>query len=178
MFVDRDGTLNPDLKYLADADRLEVFRGVADGLRWLHAHGYLLICVTNQSGVERGFYQAADVDRIHARLNERLRGAGVQIDAFYYCPHAPETGCACRKPGTLLFERAVADWGIDLASSAIIGDRALDVRAGERLGLLTVVVESPGHVDSVERELAEEHLVPDLTALTFAGAARRLLGRG
>ena len=178
VFLDRDGTLNPDLRYLSDAERLEVFRGVADGLRWLRAHGYLLLCVTNQSGVERGFYRAADVDRIHARLTERLAAQGVGIDAFYYCPHAPESACACRKPGTLLFERAAEEWHLDLATSAIIGDRALDVRAGERLGLLTAGGTSPGHVTDVERELADEGLVPDVTALTFAGAARRLLGRG
>ncbi len=178
IFVDRDGTLIPDLRYLDDAERVEVFRGVAEGIRWLRAHGYLIVCVTNQSGVERGFYSVDDVERIHRRLNERLEAGGARIDAFYYCPHAPETGCPCRKPGTLLFERARDDWGIGFAASAIIGDRALDVIAGERLGLLTAVVMSPGHVDEVERELTEQRAEPDLKALSFLGATRRILGRG
>lgn len=177
VFVDRDGTLNPDLKYLADADRVEVFRGVAAGLKWLRDHGYLIVCVTNQSGVERGFYRREDVDRIHERLNQRLADAGAHVDAFYYCPHAPEAGCACRKPGTLLFEQAEAEWGIRFAQSAIVGDRALDVEAGEKLGLLTAVVMSPGHVEEVERELQDRKVNPDIRALSFRGAARRVLGR-
>lgn len=178
VFVDRDGTLNPDLKYLDDAVRLEVFRGVSQGIRWLRAHGYLVVCVTNQSGVERGFYTAEDVDRIHRRLNELLARDGAKVDAFYFCPHAPETGCTCRKPGTGLFERAQEDWGIDFPTSAIVGDRALDLVAGERLGLLTVLVHPPGHAPATERELREQRIVPDLTAFSFLGAARRLLGRG
>ncbi len=178
VFVDRDGTLNPDLKYLDDPDRIEVFRGVIQGLRWLRAHGFLVICVTNQSGIERGFYTAEDVDRMHRRLNERLASGGASVDAFYYCPHAPETGCACRKPGTLLFERARDDWGVDLPTSAIVGDRAMDVIAGERLGLLTALVSSPGHADEVDRELRSASVVPDIRALSFLGATRRLLGRG
>ncbi|HEV2166324.1 MAG TPA: HAD-IIIA family hydrolase, partial [Thermoplasmata archaeon] len=103
VFVDRDGTLNPDLKYLREAERLEVYRGVIEGLRILRSHGYLVVCVTNQSGIERGFYTEADVARIHARLREILATGGAQIDRFYYCPHAPSTGCECRKPGTKLF---------------------------------------------------------------------------
>jgi len=178
VFIDRDGTLNPDLKYLAEAERLELFGGVAQGLRWLRSHGYLAVCVTNQSGIERGFYTAEDVERIHQRVNERLRSAGTEIDAFYYCPHAPETRCACRKPGVDLFLRAQRDLSIDFAASAIIGDRALDVEAGERLGLLTAVVMSPGHVAEVEAELAARGATPDLRSLTFPGAARRILARG
>lgn len=177
VFVDRDGTLNPDLKYLADADRVEVFRGVSKGLRWLRAHGYRIVCVTNQSGVERGFYRREDVERIHERLNERLAAEGAHVDAFYYCPHAPETRCACRKPGTLLFEQARDDLGLEFAGSAIIGDRALDVAAGEKLGLLTAVVFSPGHTAEVEQELREAGALPDIRALTFSGAARRILSR-
>ncbi|MCI4350504.1 MAG: HAD family hydrolase [Thermoplasmata archaeon] len=177
-FVDRDGTLNPDFHYLADAARLELYRGVPEGIRLLREHGYLVICVTNQSGVERGLYTAEDVDRIHARLNEMLRRSGAEIDAFYYCPHAPERGCACRKPGTELFTRAAHDWAIDLPSSAMIGDRGLDVRAGERLGMLTVFVPQMGHVGEAEAELRVEGLRPDLVAPSFRGAVQQLLTRG
>lgn len=178
LFVDRDGTLNPDLRYLKDADRLEVYHGVGEGLAMAAAHGYRVVCVTNQSGVERGLYAKEDVERIHARLNEKLRSAGAHVDAFYYCPHAPETGCACRKPGTLLFEQAAAELGLDFATSAVIGDRALDVEAGRRLGLLTVVVLPPGHEAQVAAELTDRGLAPDLSALTFRSAVYRVLARG
>ncbi len=178
VFVDRDGTLNPDLHYLKEAERLEVYEGVSDGLRLLRAHGYLVVCVTNQSGIERGFYTAEDVERIHARLNRLLGAGGAAVDRFYYCPHAPESHCACRKPGTELFERAARDLGIAFPPSAIIGDRGLDVAAGERLGLLTVLVPSRGHRDEVLREAEAAPPMPDLVAPSFYEAAVRILHRG
>jgi D-glycero-D-manno-heptose 1,7-bisphosphate phosphatase len=178
LFVDRDGTLNPDLHYLREADRLELFRGVGAALRRVRQHGELVVCVTNQSGIERGLYTPEDVERIHQRLNELLGPAGARVDAFYYCPHAPERGCSCRKPGTELFERAQADLGLDLAASAIVGDRLVDIEAGRRLGLLTALVRTPGHEREVDDELARAHVVADLAADTFAGAVARVLARG
>ena len=178
VFVDRDGTINPDLKYLADAARLEVFKGVSAGIRLLRDHGYLVICVTNQSGIERGFYTEADVRRIHSRVNEILEKGGTKVDAFFHCPHAPETGCDCRKPGVELFRRAQREWGIAFPGSAIIGDRALDVEAGERLGLLTAVVPAPGQAPALDEELRLRKVVPDLRAHTFLGAALRILAVG
>jgi D-glycero-D-manno-heptose 1,7-bisphosphate phosphatase len=176
--VDRDGTLNPDFRYLKEAERLEIFQGVGEGIRWLRQHGYLVVCVTNQSGVERGFYTEDDVQRIHRRLNEILRPSGAAVDAFYYCPHAPERGCSCRKPGIELFRRAELDLGLDLGGSAIVGDRALDVEAGERLGLLTAVVPHRSGWSALRRELADARVEPDIWAPTFAAAAGRILGRG
>ena len=134
--MDRDGTLNPDLHYLSDSARVEVFRGVGEGIRLLRDHGYLVVCVTNQSGIERGFYNDADVGAIHDRINAILAAEGAAVDRFYYCPHAPESHCRCRKPGVELFERARGDLGVDFAGSAIVGDRTLDIEAGETLGLL------------------------------------------
>jgi len=178
VYVDRDGTINPDLRYLKDADRLEVFRGVVEAVRLLHSHGYLVVCVTNQSGIERGFYSVEDVVRIHRRVNEILGVGGTAIDAFYYCPHAPETGCRCRKPGTELFERAEQELGIVRPGSAIIGDRGLDMEAGDRLGLLTALVPSPGHEDEVHRELSGRRVRPDIEAPTMRAAAARILAIG
>ncbi|HYA57599.1 MAG TPA: HAD family hydrolase [Thermoplasmata archaeon] len=178
LFVDRDGTLNPDLRYLKEAERLELFRGVGEALALAHAHGYLVICVTNQSGIQRGFYTKEDVERIHARLNELLRPYATRVDAFYYCPHAPEEGCRCRKPGTLLFEQARDDWGVDFAVSAIVGDRALDVEAGQKLGLLTALAASPRHQAEAAAEMEGRGLTPDLVAGSFRNAVLRLLNRG
>ena len=178
MFVDRDGTLIPDLHYLKDPTLLELNRGVGPALSLARDHGYLIICVTNQSGIDRGYYTAEDVDRIHRRLNELLLPFGARVDAFYYCPHAPERHCACRKPGTALFEQAQADWKVDFATSAVVGDRALDVQAGQRLGLLTCVVRPRGHEQEINAELASEHATPDITSDSFPGAVLRVLARG
>ncbi|HXQ48894.1 MAG TPA: HAD family hydrolase [Thermoplasmata archaeon] len=178
VFVERDGTLNPDLKYLADASRLDLYKGVADGIRLLESHGYLVVCVTNQSGVERGLYTVSDVERIHERLNEILRTGGAHVDRFYYCPHAPESHCECRKPGTLLFERAREDLGVQFSASAIVGDRVLDIEAGHKLGLLTVLVASRGHAAEVREEMSSHRVVADIEAPSFLAAAVRILARG
>jgi D-glycero-D-manno-heptose 1,7-bisphosphate phosphatase len=178
LFVDRDGTLNPDLHYLKEASRLELRRGVGDALSLAHDHGYLVVCVTNQSGVERGFYTAEDVDQIHARLNVLLRPYRASVDAFYYCPHTPEHGCDCRKPRTGLFEQARRDWNIEYTSSAVVGDRSLDVEAGKSLGLLTALVPPVGHEEEVRAEMAGQSLTADIVADSFASAVGRILARG
>lgn len=178
LFVDRDGTLIPDLHYLKEAERLELFRGVGDALSLARDHGFLVVCVTNQSGVERGFYTREDVERIHRRLNELLRPHRAQVDAFYYCPHVPESHCECRKPGTLLFRKARDDWNIDFATSAIVGDRDLDVEAGRELGLLTAVVATPGHEDDPSDRRLKGDAEGDVNARSFSLAVLRILACG
>jgi D-glycero-D-manno-heptose 1,7-bisphosphate phosphatase len=178
VFVDRDGTLNPDLHYLADVERLELYPRVGEAIRLAHAHGFLVVCITNQSGVERGYYSTEDVERMHARLNALLHRDGTQIDGFYFCPHTPEHGCHCRKPGTELFERAARDFSIDLRSSAIIGDRVLDLQAGHRLSLVSALVPSPGHEAETRAEVRAHSAQPEIQGSTFLIAMCRLLARG
>jgi D-glycero-D-manno-heptose 1,7-bisphosphate phosphatase len=178
LFTDRDGTLGPDLHYLKDAERLELFRGVGPAIASAHEYGFLVVCVTNQSGIERGLYSRVDVERIHRRINEILEPFGTQVDAFYYCPHAPGAGCACRKPGTLLFEQARAEWNLDLGRSAVIGDRNLDIEAGRRLGLFTVYVPNPGRPGEEQREFPPGSPRADLTVGSFAEAVAAIVARG
>jgi histidinol-phosphate phosphatase family protein len=178
LFVDRDGTLNPDLHYLKDAERLEVFSGVGEALRVARAQGWLILCVTNQSGIERGFYTEEDVHRIHERLNAILAPTGGRVDAFYFCPHSPEHGCRCRKPGTELFERAQREWAIDFARSAMIGDRVLDTEAGQKLGLRTARVRWPLHAREVDAEFLAHGVTPEIVAESFSEAVRQVLARG
>jgi histidinol-phosphate phosphatase family protein len=178
VFTDRDGTLNPDFHYLSDADRYEFLPGVIEGLRLLRAHGYRLVCVTNQSGVGRGFFTTERLETIHRRIGERLTAAGAHLDAFYYCPHRPDEGCPCRKPGTELFERAARELSLDLSGSAIIGDRALDMLVGARLGLTSVLVPERGLESETESELVRMGAFPDLRAGSFHGAAQALLALG
>ncbi len=178
LFTDRDGTLNPDLHYLKEAERLELFRGVARGVALARRHGFVVVCVTNQSGVERGLYTREDVERIHRRVNEILRVQGTEVDAFYYCPHAPERGCACRKPGTLLFEEAAKDWNLEISSSAIVGDRRLDIEAGRRLGLLTALVPGRSRAAESRAEFSDGAPRPEIVAESFEVAVDRILARG
>lgn len=168
----------PDLHYLADPAATELAAGVGDGLRLLRQHEYLVVCVTNQSGVERGLFPEATVHQIHQRLNAGLTRYGASIDAFYHCPHTPDQGCECRKPGTALFLQAAEDWAIDFPTSAIIGDRSADVEAGEKLGLFTVLVPEVAHENLVDRELVERHIRPDVRVSTFGAAVGAILRRG
>jgi D-glycero-D-manno-heptose 1,7-bisphosphate phosphatase len=178
VFVDRDGTLNLDVHYLSDPQRLEIPQGVARGLRQLRAHGYLIIVATNQSGIARGLYTVADVEAIHRRLQERLQEARAAVDAFYYCPHEPSEQCPCRKPRTGLFLQAQKDFHLDLPLCAIIGDRWMDVEVGRQLGMLTAFVPEPGfrprYPDEVERARKEA----DIFTTSFREACWRILARG
>lgn len=168
----------PDLHYLADPEAAELARGAGDALRLFHQHDYLVICVTNQSGVGRGLFTEETVHAIHRRLNEKLARYRASIDAFYYCPHTPEQQCECRKPGTALFQRAAEDWAIDFPTSAIIGDRLADVEAGTRLGLFTVLIPEVAHEALVNQELSDRGIRPDVRVTSFGAAASAVLHRG
>lgn len=141
VFLDRDGTLNrDDGGYLADPDGLELLPGAAEAVAALNAAGVKAVVVTNQSGVGRGLIAPDALRRVHARLIAQLAERGAALDGIYVCPHRPEEGCACRKPGAELALRAARELGVDPSWSAMIGDKAVDVELGRRLGGLSVLV--------------------------------------
>ncbi|AHG90528.1 histidinol-phosphate phosphatase family protein [Gemmatirosa kalamazoonensis] len=144
VFFDRDGTLIDDVHYIADPTKVVLRPGAAGAVRRINQAGWLAIVVTNQSGIARGMLTEDDYRRVEARVGELLGTGGARLDASYFCPHLPEvTGpCACRKPGTALYERAAAEHGIDLARSAYVGDKLRDVEPARRLGGLGVLVPS------------------------------------
>lgn len=135
-FLDRDGTIIRDTEYLRDPDDVELLPGAATAIAALNAAQIPVIVVTNQSGIARGLLTVTEYHRVAARLEQQLSEWGAHIDATYFCPHLPEiTGpCECRKPGVLLYRRAIADHHLDAKGSAYFGDRARDVAAAEILG--------------------------------------------
>ena len=145
VFLDRDGTLNPDPGYIGSPDRFELFPGAATALARLARAGARLVVVTNQSGVGRGLFSSADLDAIHAKLRRLLQGAGVSLDAIYVCPHHPDAGCSCRKPETGMVDRAVHELGIDLSRSYLVGDHAKDMELARRVGVKRVRVTTGEH---------------------------------
>lgn len=134
VFVDRDDTIAKDVPYCSRPEDLALFPGVGASIRKLNDAGYLVVLVTNQSGVARGYFDEEMLGRIHDKLRKDLERDGARLDAIYYCPHHPDQGCSCRKPATGMIERAVRDLGIDLRSSYVIGDGDHDVAMGEAAG--------------------------------------------
>ena len=138
--LDRDGTIIVEKHYLKSVDELELLPHAIEGLRALAAQGYGLIVVSNQSGIGRGLVTVEQVEAIHAELKCRLRAGGVEIAAFYYCPHPPQDGCECRKPKTGMASQAIADFGFEPEKSLVIGDKASDIEFGRAIGARTVLV--------------------------------------
>jgi len=118
--------------------------GAREGVRRLNDEGWLVLVVTNQRGIARGLYTAADVEAIHARAQRDLREFGAHVDAFYFCPHADEDRCACRKPQPGLILRAAQEWDVDLAASFLVGDDERDILAARRAGVRARQIPSNG----------------------------------
>ena len=141
-FLDRDGVINRDTGYVYRAEDLELLPGALDGLRILQQAGYLLVVVTNQAGIARGLYTAADYETFTAALRAILEGQGVQLAAVYSCPHLESApcikygiSCNCRKPAPGMLLQAIAEHGISPDQSVLIGDRISDIRAGRAAGV-------------------------------------------
>lgn len=144
VFLDRDGTLIDDVSYLRDPAEVRLLPGVGDAVARLNAAGYLVIVVTNQSGIARGLVSRDEYALAERRVDELLAEHGARLDAHYHCPHLPEIDgpCECRKPGPLLYRQAAAQFGIALPESWWIGDRLRDVEPAPLLGGRGILVES------------------------------------
>jgi D-glycero-D-manno-heptose 1,7-bisphosphate phosphatase len=157
VFLDRDGILNekmPEHCYVTRWEEFRVLPGVPAALRQLNDAGLRVVVVSNQRGIAKGLYTAADVEAIHAQFQQLLEREGARIDGFFVCPH--ETGeCNCRKPLPGLFEQAVARFPeITAATSVMIGDSASDIEFGRCVGMKTILVDAR-HVAEEEATLAD-----------------------
>jgi D,D-heptose 1,7-bisphosphate phosphatase len=175
VFLDKDGTLIYDVPYNVDPDLIRFRPGTMEGLALLHAAGYRLVVITNQSGVARGYFAEEELAAVRAHLRQSFAAAGVPLSGFYYCPHHPEgavrpyaKACACRKPEPGMFLRAAAELAIALDRSWYVGDILDDVEAGRRAGCRTVLVETGGET---EWNLTPQRL-PHHIAGNLAEAAR------
>lgn len=147
LFLDRDGVINHDPgDYTKSLQEFEVLPGVLETLRQWHMAGYLLIVITNQGGLGKGLYRPEDVDAIHQYFNGLCIAHGFEISAFYYCPHYPDFQgkCLCRKPGSLMIEKAIHRFGINPAESLIFGDRQRDLDAAAAAGVRGVLIPTNG----------------------------------
>lgn len=168
VFLDRDGTLNVERNYLGDPDHLELFPEVGPALRRLQDAGFVLLIVTNQSGIGRGYYTEADMHRVNERLREHLAPSGVRIEHIYFAPEAPEQPSRGRKPAPDFLFMARDTFGLDLARCYMVGDKLADVQCGWNAGVKHSLLVRTGYgAETEERhraELARAVCVADLSA--------------
>ena len=146
VFIDRDGTINEEKEYLYRTDDFVFIPGAPQAIRLLNEAGFLVIVVTNQSGVARGYYTEEDVHLLHRHIVSQLEPFGARVDAWFFCPHHPSgrgsyaLPCRCRKPLPGMLLDAAGRFAIDLEASVMIGDKLVDVEAGRAAGCRSILV--------------------------------------
>lgn len=173
-FLDRDGVLNRDVGFVYRKQDFFWMPGARRAVFRLNKLGYVVIVVTNQSGVARGFYSEQDVAALHGWINDELRCYNAHIDAFYYCPHHPTEGvepyrrnCDCRKPLPGMIFQAMRDWDIDPDRSFLIGDKEIDLLAARSAGIRGVLATG----ENLDRDVAR--ILAQRTVWAWRGLRRR-----
>jgi D,D-heptose 1,7-bisphosphate phosphatase len=178
VFIDRDGTLIKDIPYNANPALISLENYAAEMLQEFKKENFLLIVISNQSGVARGFFSEADVNKMNKALQQILSVYNVQLDAFYYCPHLTEGSikeyaidCDCRKPKPGLIYKAAKDLNIDLKKSWMIGDILNDVEAGNAAGCKTILITNGNETEWI----LNAQRMPDYEAKDLKHAAQIVL---
>jgi histidinol-phosphate phosphatase family domain/HAD-superfamily hydrolase, subfamily IIIA len=141
IFVDRDGTLNYDKGYTHKLSDLKIYDDIIPLLMDYYEKNFLIIVITNQSGIGRGYYTVDEMESFNREIAKELIFKGIKIEDFFYCPHTPDQGCRCRKPETGLIEEAAIKYDIDISNSVVIGDReSVDGEMARKLGMKFIKV--------------------------------------
>lgn len=152
IFIDKDGCLIPDIPYNINPDVIILANGAGETLSQLKKQGYLLILITNQSGIARGYFKEDALPAVWEKINKLLRENNVQLDDVFYCPHNPEDNCKCRKPKPGNIQKAIKKYNIDSSKSWMIGDILNDVEAGNRGGCKTILLNTGNETEWREDE--------------------------
>jgi D-glycero-D-manno-heptose 1,7-bisphosphate phosphatase len=149
IFIDKDGTLIEDIPYNVNTALIQLKKDAARSLRTLRERGYLLIVISNQSGIARGYFNENALEDVFEKIQSELRKENVQLDGWYFCPHHPEgiiksyaITCDCRKPRPGMILTAAKRFNIELSRSWMIGDILHDVEAGNNAGCMTILVDN------------------------------------
>ena len=156
VFLDRDGTIIEEREYLHRVEDVAFIPGTAAALRQLQDAGFKLFVVTNQSGVGRGYFPMADVERVHHHLIRELARDGVRVHKFYVAPEAPDQPSRGRKPSPQFLFDARDEFGVDLAQSYVIGDKLIDLECGWNAGVKQALLVRTGYGAEVEKKSAEK----------------------
>lgn len=184
IFLDRDGTINEEMGYINHPDRFKIFPFVAESIKIFNQSGFLVIIITNQSGIARGYYSEALVEDLHNRLIMEMQSKGARIDAIYYCPHHPTEGraeyrknCDCRKPKPGLILRAAQEHNISLAASCAIGDRYQDVVMARQLNMKAGLVLTGYGLGEYTYDRQRWEYQPDFIGQDLLALARQITGQ-
>ena len=165
IFLDRDGTINVEKDYIYKSEDLVFEEGTIEALKTFKNLGYILIVVSNQSGIARGYFTEEDLNIFNNNMNEILKKNGVEITEFYCCPHHPDgigeykKVCECRKPNNKMIEDAIKKYNIDREKSYMIGDKTSDIGAGLKSNLKTVLVKTGYGLKDMEKVDKNETLI-------------------
>lgn len=170
VILDRDGTIIVEKDYLSDPDQVELIPQAIPAIGLIRELGLGVIVVTNQSGVNRGYFTVDRLSQIHNRMQDLLREEDQIIDRIYYCPHRPDENCECRKPATGLVTRAARELGFKPAESYVVGDNVCDIELGKNISAVTILVET-GYGKRVK---AERQVKPDYE-VSHVGEAAKLI---
>ncbi len=156
VFLDRDGTIIEEKNYLSRPEEVVILPGAAAALKRLRANGLKLFIVSNQSGIGRGYFTLADLERVNQHLLKLLSLEGVHFDRIYSAPEAPNTPSRGRKPSPQFLFDARDEFGLDLAGSYMIGDKLIDLECGWNAGVKRCLLVRTGYGAGVERQSADK----------------------
>ena len=167
VFLDRDGVINEEVNYLHKSEDFKFLPNVFSTLQEYLAKGYLIIIITNQAGIGRGYYTEHDFDILTQWMLQQFAEHNISISGVYYCPHHPSAGlgkykqnCACRKPQPGMIKQAVKEHNIDVSQSILFGDKISDIEAGKNAGIKTNILVETGHdLTQKERDAADKTLI-------------------
>jgi D-glycero-D-manno-heptose 1,7-bisphosphate phosphatase len=161
VFLDRDGVINREVgDYIKRFEDFEILPHVRHALKILHEAGFHLIIITNQGGIAKGMYQREEMHKMHTYLSEELSVEGIKFDDIYFCPHHPAKGnCLCRKPESLMVEKAISKHGINPELSYFIGDKERDIVCGQGAGVTGILIEpNENWIPIVEKIILNQEL--------------------
>ncbi|MHB8482363.1 MAG: lipopolysaccharide heptosyltransferase II [Nitrospiria bacterium] len=172
VFLDRDGTINEDTNYVSSEDQFKIYPETFEAILIFNKMQIPVFIVSNQSGVERGYFSEDLLLKLHVKLEENMKRIQARVSGFYYCPHRPETGCECRKPKTGLIDQILEKYPVNLKKSYFIGDQISDMELAYRIGAKGILVLSGKGKETLMKIKDQSHIVPVYVAHHILDAAR------
>jgi D-glycero-D-manno-heptose 1,7-bisphosphate phosphatase len=175
IFMDRDGTVSEEVGYMYHAGLYRPFPWTGEAIKRVNDSGLKSILITNQSGIERGYFKESTVHEVHNLLQRELQNWDAHLDAIYFCPHSPDNLCDCRKPKPGMLLRAARELELDLSRCFMIGDRYSDIRAANSAGVKSVLVCSGDGADEMAKYAGVGGVQPDFIADNLLHAVDAIL---